>query len=95
MFTDYSIIAYSMVNSTIIHEAYMQNAMAKFLFSGSATLPDPAILELHILNDSNTTTLEFTTIVFHVDSGAGVAVEGQHMQKGNLFITPVYIYVVN
>ena len=69
--------------------------MAKFLFSGSATLQDPAILELHILNDSYITTLAFTIIALHVDSGAGVAVEGQHIQESNLLITPVYIYVVN
>ena len=65
------------------------------MFPGSATLRDPAILELHILNNSYTTILELTIIVFHVDSGAGNAVIGQHMQEGNLLITPVYIYVVN
>ena len=54
-----------------------------FTCIGSATRGCPATLEVHIIPNSSTTTLEVTVIQLHVDGGAGVAVEGQDMKEGN------------
>ena len=54
-----------------------------FTYTESATLGHLATLELHIMRNRSTTTLELIIIQLHVDSWAGVAVEGQDIQEGN------------